>query len=156
MRLSSNLQRLELLLAAAAVTLSMSAGVAAASSGGGNPPPTFGGSHGKGTTTVKYMVSYVDALGNPVRCTGVHQTGKNFPGTTTLGGQDSFTCMSTTGSPLVGVTPGQVFTLATGVWNSDYFLSAFGEYIYNTAPFTLTVSADRMSYTGVAPFYPLG
>jgi hypothetical protein len=112
-------------------------------------------SNAGGTTVVHYSLAYTD-FGGPVNCIGVHQTGKNFPGTTTSGGQDSFTCTSTTGSALTGVTPGQVIPIGVNGWQSDYFIQPQfgGIQVLNTIAFNLTVSADGFSYSGVAPYYP--
>jgi len=99
-------------------------------------------------------VSYTDSIFGPVNCIGVHQTGKNFPGDCTSGGQDSFTCTSTTGSPVTGVTPGELDYFGVGGWQSDYFYYYQGVTVLNTIAFTLTVSSDGFSYSGVAPYYP--
>jgi hypothetical protein len=118
-----------------------------------------------GTTVAHYTVSYTDPNFGPVTCTGVHQTGKNFPGTpvtgpgpsgpyiptTARGGEDSFTCTSTTGLPLTGLTAGQSLSLATipgGAWLSD-FAPLGGE---AASSFTGTVSADGFSFTAVATY----
>ena len=108
---------------------------------------------GKGTDVFHYSLAYKDVNG-PVNCVGVHQIGKNFPGTARSGGQDSFTCTSTTGLPLTGgAFPGQVIPIPAGGWQSDYFFGAFGISVVNTIPFSLTVSADNFSYSGVAGYY---
>jgi len=112
-----------------------------------------GTSNGKGVDVIHYSLAYTDVNG-PVNCVGVHQTGKNFPGTATSGGQDSFTCTSTTGLQLTGgAFPGQVIPIAVGGWQSDYFFGAFGTSVINTIPFSLVVSADNFSYSGVAGYY---
>jgi hypothetical protein len=73
---------------------------------------------GKNNQTQQYKALYTDPFFGPVSCTGVHQTGKN---TTTLG-QDSFTCTSTSGSPLTNVYPGESISLTTiSGWISDYY-----------------------------------
>jgi hypothetical protein len=102
-------------------------------------------------TTVAYSVSYTDAIWGPVTCTGTHQYGKQWPGTTTTGGRDSFTCTSTSGLPVTGAAAGQVYTYAVGGWASDY---APLNGATNTIAFTVTVSLDGMSYSGVAAYYP--
>jgi hypothetical protein len=119
--------------------------LASSTSAGGSPPPTSGGSKGNGTQTVKYSAAYTDYTFGPVQCNGVHQTGKNFGAY----GQDSFTCTSTTGSPLANVTAGEALSLGTiGGWVSDspviFGLGATG--------FTGTVSADVFSYSAVASY----
>jgi hypothetical protein len=126
--------------------LGLSTTVALADNGSGN---------GNGTDVIHYSVSYTDIFG-PVTCTGVHQTGKNFPGTATGGGQDSFTCTSSTGLPLTGgATAGQVISLGPGGWCSDYFAqpSVDGVCVPSTKPMTLTVSSDVFSYSGVAEYF---
>jgi hypothetical protein len=111
-----------------------------------------------------YTVSYTDPVYGPVTCTGVHQTGKNIPGTAITGpgpsgpyipasgtgGQDSFTCTSTTGLPLMQVTPGESISFyCSGCgWNSD-FVPLNGE---AATSFTGTVSSDGFSYTAVATY----
>jgi hypothetical protein len=127
---------------AAVLTAALSIPALAAAGTGGNPPPTNGGSKGQGTSTVKYATSYTDPFFGAVRCTGVHQTGKNFG----VNGQDSFTCASTTGRPLANTTPGEVLTLGVfGGWISDY------NGVYATA-FSGKVSLDGMSETAVASY----
>ena len=111
-----------------------------------------GTSNGRGTDVIHYSLAYTDFAG-PVNCVGVHQTGKNFPGTAIAGGQDSFTCTSTTGLPLTGVTPGQVVALPVKGWQSDYFSGAFGIQVLNTIPSSLIVSSDVFSYSGVVGYY---
>jgi hypothetical protein len=108
---------------------------------------------GRGTDVFHYSLAYTDVNG-PVNCVGVHQIGKNFPGTATSGGQDSFTCTSTTGLPLTGgAFAGQVIPLPVGAWQSDYFFGAFGISVINTIPSSLIVSADVFSYSGVVGYY---
>jgi hypothetical protein len=112
-----------------------------------------GNGNGNGTDVFHYSLAYTDVFG-PVNCVGVHQTGKNFPGTATSGGQDSFTCTSTTGLPLTGgATPGLVFPLPVKNWQSDYFLGAFGISVLNTIPSSLIVSSDVFSYSAVVGYY---
>lgn len=104
-----------------------------------------------GIQVTHYTASYTDPFFGPVSCTGVHQTGKNFPGTdngfgVAVGGQDSFTCTSTTGSPLTGVTPNETLSFAViGGWISDYdrqFANSFAG----------MVSSDGFSYSAVAGY----
>jgi hypothetical protein len=126
--------------------MGFSTGAALADNGTGN---------GNGTDVFKYSVSYTDVFG-PVTCTGVHQIGKNFPGNATSGGQDSFTCTSSTGLPLTGgATPGLAIPLLPGQWFSDYFAqpSVGSVLVLNTKPFTLTISSDVFSYSGVAAYF---
>jgi len=112
-----------------------------------------GTGNGNGTDVFHYSLAYTDVNG-PVNCVGVHQIGKNFPGTATSGGQDSFTCTSTTGLQLTGdAFPGEVIPIAVGGWTSDYFFGAFGIGVTNTIPFSLIFSADNFSYSGVAGYY---
>jgi hypothetical protein len=115
---------------------------------------TTGVAAASGTTVAHYNVSYIDPVVGPVNCTGVHQYGKNFPGTATTGGQDSFICTSTTGVPLTGVTPNQVLTqpfLGVGWW-SDYFIQLNGSHILATS-FSGTVSGSGTSFTAVAGYF---
>jgi hypothetical protein len=123
-------------------------------------------SSGTGTSIAHYTVSYTDPFFGAVTCTGVHQSGKNFPGSTAItgpgpsgpytpatgrGGQDNFTCTSTTGLPLTNVTPGESLSLASlpsSIWLSD-FLPLQGE---AASSFTGTVSSDMFSYTAVATY----
>jgi hypothetical protein len=127
---------------------------------------TTGVAAGNGTSVAHYTVSYNDPNLGPVTCTGVHQSGKNFPGSTAItgpgpsgpyipgsgtGGQDSFTCTSTSGLPLTNLLPGQSLTLANlpgGGWASD-FAPLQGEL---ASSFTGTVSSDGFSYTAVATY----
>jgi hypothetical protein len=99
------------------------------------------GANSKGTSVTHYTTSYTDGWFGDVSCTGVHQVKAKQPT------QDSFTCTSTTGSPLGVVTPGETLSYPGNYpgWNSD-FDGAFA----NT--FNATVSADGMSYTAVATY----
>jgi len=74
-------------------------------------------------------------MGQPVNCIGVHQVKAKQPT------QDSFTCTSL-GGPLGYQTPGAPLYAPYG-WYSDFD----GTYTTNISG---TVSADGMSYTGVA------
>ena len=78
-------------------------------------------------TTQQYKVSYVDPVMGPVSCTGVHKSGK----TRCHRQPDSWTCTSTTGSPLTGATAGQVVDLG---WNSDYFPLTTGGQVPDDRP----------------------
>jgi hypothetical protein len=146
------MKRIIVLAALVVAALSMSA-VAFASSG-----PILGGSNsgigtsqgGHNNTTTQYRATYIDPFFGPVTCIGVHQTGKT--GTATAGGQDSFTCTSTSGSPLTNVTPSETISLTTiSGWISDYYFLLNGSSVYATS-FAGTVSADGMSYTAVATY----
>jgi hypothetical protein len=115
------------------------AGVAMAGNG-----PNYGnsgtpGASGKGTAVTHYTASYTDSLFGPVSCTGVDQV-KQGKAT-----QDSFTCTSTTGSPLTNAVPGGAVTLPSGYWWTSDFNPSMTTYNLSG-----TVSADGMSYTAVA------
>ena len=146
------------------------AGLAIAALGFAVSPALADSGNGAGTTVAHYTAVYTDPFFGPVSCTGVHQAGKNFPGTaitgsgtwddpyipaTGRGGEDSFTCTSTTGLPLTNVTSGESLSLATFTtppftgWNSD-FVPLGGE---AASSFTGKVTADGFSYTAVA-IYP--
>jgi hypothetical protein len=103
---------------------------------------------GNGTQTTQYKASYTDPYFGPVACAGVNQTGKNFPGL----GQDSWTCTSTTGSPLWNVAPGQTLSFGPVFWYSDYYWFILHQLVYGNQ-MTGTVSLDGMSYTAVGTYY---
>jgi len=116
--------------------------------GGGLPPN--GGLNGNGTQVVHYTTTYGDPVFGQVSCTGVHQTGKNFP----IPGQDSFTCTAQpAGTPLSNVVPNQTLTLGNGIpgWLSDFY-GMQGGFYYATA-FNGVVSSDGTSYTAVVKYY---
>jgi hypothetical protein len=95
-------------------------------------------------TVAAYTVAYPDPFFGAVTCTGIHKSGGHY-GT---GGQDSFTCTSTTGLPLTNVTPGEKLTLASlpsSTWLSDYNGAS-------AISFSGTVSSDMFSYTAVATY----
>jgi hypothetical protein len=97
-----------------------------------------GTSQGNGVT--QYRAAYSDWFG-PVSCTGT-----NHAATAKAAEFDSFTCTSTSGSPLANVAPTQSLSLATfGAWVSDFD----GKY---AKTFTGTVSANGMSYTATATY----
>jgi hypothetical protein len=101
-------------------------------------------------TVAHYNVRYTDQVVGPVDCIGIHKSGGKYGGTAGIpgtGGQDSFTCTSTTGSPLTGVTPNEAYPLAVNTWASDY------NGALNTIATTLTVSADGFSYSGVVSYF---
>jgi len=128
-------------LSMSSVAFASSSPIAGSNSGVGTPQG------GKNNQTIQYRLAYTDPFFGPVACTGVHQTGKN----TTLLGNDSFTCTSTSGSPLTNVYPGESISLATiSGWISDYY-SQLGSTVYATT-FTGTVSSDGFSYTAVATY----
>ncbi|MDA8439686.1 MAG: hypothetical protein M0Z51_12635 [Propionibacterium sp.] len=99
--------------------------------------------------TTQYKSSYTDSVLGPVSCSGVHQTGKN---TSTLG-QDSFTCTSTTGAPLVN--SGLLAAIASDPAGSSYWQSDFyqleGQFV-RARTFAYTLSPDGLSYTAVATY----
>jgi hypothetical protein len=117
-----------------------------------------GNGNGNGTDVFKYSATYTDPAVGPVQCNGVHQNGKNFPDSPSglSGGQDSFTCTSTTGLPLTNVTPNELVTLTTfGGWISDYFAQPLhGGNAILANRLALTVSSDGLSYGGEAG-YPI-
>jgi hypothetical protein len=98
--------------------------------------------NGNATQVTHYSISYTDPIFGPVNCVGVHQV----KGTSV---QDSFTCTSTTGSPLSNVTAGQPLALGTAPtwwgWYSDFNGAA-------AQSLSGTVSATGMSYTAVATY----
>jgi hypothetical protein len=115
------------------------AGVASAADSTTTPGNSAsGGANNKGTAVTHYTASYNDPLVGAVNCIGVHQVKAKQPT------QDSFTCTSTSGSPLQNETPGGAFVAPWG-WYSDFD----GTYTQNI---TGTVSADGMSYTAVATY----
>jgi len=106
--------------------------------------------NGNVTTVEHYRSAYNDYFYGPIACSGAHQTGKNFG----QWGQDSFTCTSTTGNPLPGVSPDQSIDLATtNGWYSDYwyFIASPGFRLYATS-LTGQVSDDGMSFSAVASY----
>jgi hypothetical protein len=114
------------------------AGVATAGTG-----PNYGNSgtpnvNSNGTAITHYTASYSDPLYGPVNCIGVHQVKAKQPI------QDSFTCTSTSGSPLLNSSPGAAVSAPWG-WYSDFD----GVYTTNLSG---TVSADGMSYSAVATY----
>jgi len=115
----------------------------------GSPGSTQGGAN---NTTTQYKAAYNDATFGPITCSGSHKIGKNWPGTATSGGRDSFACTSTTGNPLPGVTPGEVLIIAPGEWESDYF-RVLGPVVTNTQSFNLTVSPDGMSFSASVLYF---
>lgn len=95
----------------------------------------------KGVT--QYRAAYNDPFLGAVSCTGTNHGGS------VSGSFDSFTCKSTTGSPLTFYTPNQSLSLNTlpgGYWWQSDFNG------HTAQAFTGTVSADGMSYTAVATY----
>jgi hypothetical protein len=106
---------------------------------GGPTGTTIGTSQGgKNMQTTQYKAVYTDPVMGPVSCAGVHQVSKAAV-------QDSWTCASTTASPLTGVSAGQSITTANFGWNSDF--NGAG-----ATSLAMTVSADGLSETGVATY----
>jgi hypothetical protein len=101
---------------------------------------------------VQYRLTYTDFAG-PVLCAGTHHgsglSAGNLVGLIP-GSFDSFTCTSTIGALQNGFVPGQVITIDAG-WSSDYF-SQLGLSVQNAHRFTLTVSSDGTSYSGVVTY----
>jgi hypothetical protein len=87
----------------------------------------------------QHAAVYTDPNVGPVSCTEVNHSKQ---GTTF----DSVTCTSTTGLPLTNVTPGAPYSTP---WYSDFGTGASAGH-YGT--FNGTVSADGMSYTGIAAY----
>jgi hypothetical protein len=122
------------------------AGIAVADTGSVNTAGSsaLGGASGNGTQVSHYTATYADPIYGPVSCTGVHQVKNGKSGQST---QENFTCTSTTGSPLQGVTAGQSLTFAPGGWWSDWaYFTQNGAVLPSTGG-TGTVSADGMSYS---------
>jgi hypothetical protein len=137
---------------AACLAVPSSALANASSIGGGTTVNAIGSVQGgKNNQTQQYKASYTDIFFGPVACAGVHQSGKSYSPL----GQDSFTCTSTTGSPLTNVYPGESFDLAYFnsiglIFLSDYY-GVQGQSVSATR-LTVTVSSDGLSYTAVAGY----
>ena len=112
-------------------------------------------------TRVSFAVEYdASEYYGPVRCHGKHETNerRHYPGTETEGGRDVEKCTSTTGGPLVGLTPGaQDQTMfpntsggSVGEWESDYFSLVKGIGGVDTSDFSYDVSGNGKSFTIVA------
>jgi len=140
--------------------LGAAAGTASASPGRGAKPSLEGalsnGVHYAKLTSVKFEASYdAENYYGPVRCLGVHQTNekRGYPGTETTGGRDVERCTSTTGKPLVNMTPGEEghgsFPGPANIWESDYFLFIKG-LSRRTYDMTYKVSANGKSFKLVA------
>jgi len=132
------MKKFTVLLAAFAAIASIVAGSAFAGTGTSYGKSAVAGASGKGTAVTHYTANYVDPLFGPVNCIGVHQekAGK--------ASQESFTCTSTSGSPLTNSTPGAAVSAPWG-WYSDWN----GAYTTNLSG---TVSADGLGYTPVATY----
>jgi hypothetical protein len=122
------MKRLSRLFVALAALAALAAIVAGTAFAGGN-----------GTQVTQFKAQYTDPVAGPVSCSGAHQLMKNGKV------QESETCTSTSGSPLTGYAPGQVFTFGNGYWISDY------NQVMSTGG-TMTVSADGMSYNILANY----
>jgi hypothetical protein len=141
------------LLGVGALALVLGGGAASAAPGGGTTVQHFNSHHSN-------VASYVDPLlGVDVNCSGVHQSGKNFSAL----GQDSETCVSTTGAPVTyyGSTTDEfgvvhyagTHDLGVNGWYSDWYNlpSNGGQYVLDTSA-VLTLADDGKSYTVVANF----
>jgi hypothetical protein len=102
-----------------------------------------------------FAVEYdAEAYYGAVKCKGTHEANEKagYPGTETEGGRDVEHCKSTTGKPLVGLTPGEKVELGMGWfpgssgWDSDYDSQAASEIEY-------AVSKSGKSFKLVA-YYP--
>lgn len=148
-------------LAVAALALSAAfASTAGASpaSGGGLAAGPFGKAMTKPTSTPFEfeITTLAEEWYGPVKCKGHHQTNekKGYPGTETEGGRDVETCKSTTGKPLVGMTPGATeqttFTSTSGEvvgeWESDYFREVKGIHGVDSSNFKYNVSKNGKSF----------
>jgi hypothetical protein len=98
-----------------------------------------GGAKGNGMAVSHYTATYNDPVFGAVSCTGINQV-KNGKM------QDQFTCTSTQGGLLGGYQPGQVINWGPNTWISDFDGTSYDK------TFTSTISADGMSYTGVATY----
>jgi hypothetical protein len=104
---------------------------------------------------VPFTAEYdAEAYYGAVKCKGKHEADEKagYPGVGTEGGRDVEHCKSTTGKPLVGLTPGEEVQLGKGWfpgssgWDSDYDGQAASEIEY-------TVSMNGKSFKMVA-YYP--
>jgi hypothetical protein len=97
----------------------------------------------QGNGVQQYKATYDDPYAGPLSCTGTHHAAaKN------KAAFDSFTCTSTTGKALTGLTSGSSFSTPPSgyIWTSDFNGT---DQTYN---FAGTVSADGMSYSAVATY----
>ncbi len=147
---------------AALGSFSSAASASPASAGGGSSAGRLGKALTKPTSTpfeFTIPLALVEPWYGPVFCKGHHQTNekKGYPGTETEGGRDVEVCKSTTGKPLVGMTPGATgqttFTSTTGEvvggWQSDYFREVKGISV-DTSDFTYSVSKSGKSFKIIA------
>jgi hypothetical protein len=98
---------------------------------------------GKNQGVTQYRATYTDPVFGPVSCIGT-----NHAAVASKAAEfDSFTCTSTSNSPLTNVTPNETLSLGGTVpgWVSDFDG-------HTASNFTGTVSADRMSYTATATY----
>ncbi|HYM54227.1 MAG TPA: hypothetical protein VES97_02610, partial [Solirubrobacteraceae bacterium] len=110
--------------------------------------------HNAPRTSIPFETEYnAEGYYGAVKCKGKHQTNerKGYPGNETEGGRDVERCKSTTGKPLVGLTPGETVTLGgwfpgSSGWASDYNGQAASGIEY-------TVSGAGKSFRLVA-YYP--
>ena len=112
------------------------------------PTPPAAGPFNAVVVSSTYGSQYTDNVLGPIKCTGVHVMTVADPN-----GRDTFTCTSTTGSPLLGVKAGQTMPLSiwqqpgkpAPTWTSDYSARA-------AKTWHATVSSDGMSYTAQATY----
>jgi hypothetical protein len=126
------------LIYSAAAAAALLAPVAAATAASASTGP----STNSGLTKMvgQHPAAYQDPFFGGVSCTEVdHSKNVATP-------FDSINCSSTTGLPLTNVTPGQIGSVG---WNSDF---ASGPSAGLTGTLNFTVSADGMSYTGIATY----
>lgn len=140
------------------MALSLAVGMAGVS--GAVSGTSSGGAHGNGAQITHYTATYTDPLMGPVSCVGVHQVKSGAHGANFV--QDSFTCTSTSGSPLTGVTAGESLSLYTfGIWyyGPTYVPNSVTEPVWfsdfngaSAVSFSGTVSLDGYSYSAVAGY----
>jgi hypothetical protein len=149
------------LLASTAVTAEMAATASAIPTAGASPSLKANGlselsAHPLYPSLKIAFETEYDAEGyyGAVKCKGKHEADEKvgYPGTATEGGRDVEHCKSTTGEPLVGLTPGERVELGTGWfpgssgWDSDYDGQAASKIEY-------TVSSTGKSFKLIA-YYP--
>jgi hypothetical protein len=134
------MKRISLVAALLGAVVLAFAGIAMAGTGANSGANWGGGVAGNGTAVTHYSAAYTDSFFGGVSCTGVHQVKKSQDT------QESFTCTSTSGSPLANVAPGETINWGPGTWLSDSDHSSLDK------TFKATVSADGMSYTAVATY----
>lgn len=107
-----------------------------------------GSAAGAGSSSpVTYRVTYSDPFFGKTSCAGVHLPGKTS--TAVSGGEDEFFC--TIGRHL---TPGTVYTQASGAWCSDYFMqpAVLGSCV-RASSYSIQVGGSGKSVVGRA-IYP--